>query len=83
MNIITAQGAALSLAAPAGTATEGQSYVIRIRDDGTGRSINYNAIYRAFAASLPTITSANKTLYLGLMRNSTENTVDVDWVTQL
>jgi hypothetical protein len=83
MNIITAQGAALSIAAPAGTATEGQSYVIRIRDDGTGRSINYNAIYRAFAASLPTITSASKTLYLGMMRNSTENTYDVDWVTQL
>lgn len=61
---VTAQAAALTIAAPIGTPTDGQQLVIRIRDNGTTRALTWNAVYVPFAAGqMATTTVINKTHY--------------------
>ncbi len=60
---ITAVGQAFTIAAPAGIPLDGQILIIRIKDNGTGRAITWNAIYRVIGTTLPTTTVANKTYY--------------------
>lgn len=74
---ITAQAAGLTLANPTGTAIEGLGMVIRIKDNGTARSITYDTQYRAIGVTLPTTTVISKTLYLALVWNSTDTKFDV------
>lgn len=74
---ITAQAEALTLAAPSGTPTQAQPLVLRIKDNGTARAITWNAIYRAVGVVLPTTTVISKTLYIGLIYNSTDTKWDV------
>lgn len=74
---ITAQSQAITIAEPTGTPVNGNGFVIRITDNGTGRAITWNAIYRAFGSSLPTTTTANKTLYIAVVYNSTDIKFDV------
>jgi hypothetical protein len=78
---ITAQAAGLTLANPTGTFAEGQSLIIRIKDNGTARSIAYGAKYRAIGVTLPTTTVLSKTTYLGIIYNITDDTFDVIGVT--
>jgi len=80
--VITAQDAGLTIALPTGSPVEGQKLIIRIKDDGTARSIAYNAIFRAVGITLPTTTVVNKVLYLGYMFNSAETKWDVVSVVQ-
>lgn len=77
IHILTAQSAAFTIAAPTGTPTQGQSYIFRIKDNGTGRAITWNAIYRTLGGTLPSTTIASKTLYLGFMYNSTDSKWDL------
>ena len=79
---ITAQDSDFTIALPTGSPKEGQKLIIRIKDDGTGRSITYNAIFRAIGITLPTTTIASKVLYLGCMFNSAETKWDVIAVKQ-
>lgn len=79
--VITAQAAGLTLANPTGTWVQGKDLVIRIKDNGTPRSIGYGAKYRAIGITLPTTTVANKTTYLGIIYNLTDDTFDVIGVT--
>lgn len=79
---ITAQAAALTLANPTGTALEGAGLVIRIKDNGTLRSITYGSQYRAIGVTLPASTVASKTLYLGMVYNNTDTMWDVLAVAQ-
>jgi len=72
---ITAQATGLTLANPTGTFTEGQALMIRIKDNGTARSITFDTNYRAIGITLPTTTVISKTMYLGIIYNST----DVKW----
>jgi len=44
---ITAQAVGLTLANPTGTFTEGQALMIRIKDNGTARTIAFDTNYRA------------------------------------
>ncbi len=74
---ITAQAAALALANPTGTFTEGQDFMIRIKDNGTARAITFDTKYRAIGVTLPTITTISKTTYLGIVYNSTDDKFDV------
>lgn len=74
---ITAQAVGLTLANPTGTFSEGQSLIIRIKDNGTARSIAYGTNFRAIGVTLPTITVANKTTYIGCIYNSTETKFDI------
>lgn len=74
---ITALAANATFGVPAGTPTDGQRLLVRILDDGTTRTLSWNAIYRAVGVTLPTATTVNKTLYVGMMYNSASSTWDV------
>jgi hypothetical protein len=75
--IITAQAAGLTLANPTGTAIPGLGMVIRIKDNGTARSIAYGSQYRAIGVTLPTTTVISKTLYLCMVFNNEDTRWDV------
>lgn len=76
--ILTGQDQALTYAAPTGSPLGGQKIMFRLKDNGTARSITWNAIYRASAdLALPTITVPNKTLYIGFIYNITDTKWDL------
>jgi hypothetical protein len=79
---ITAQAAGLTLANPTGTAVDGWGIVIRIKDNGTARSILYGTQYRAIGVTLPTTTVISKTLYLAMIFNNADTKWDVVAVAQ-
>jgi len=74
---VSAQAEALAVAnpSPAYTVVNGQKFILRIKDDGTGRVITWGDEYRAIQSSLPATTTASKTLYLGFIYN----TADTKW----
>jgi hypothetical protein len=74
---VTALAEGTTLSEPTGTPTDGQKLIVRIKDNGTARTIGYNVIYRAFGVALPTTTTISKTLYLGSIYNSTDTRWDV------
>jgi hypothetical protein len=74
---ITAQAAALALANPSGTPTEGQGMVIRIKDNGTARAISYDTQYRQIGVVMPLITVISKTTYIAMIYNATDSMWDV------
>jgi hypothetical protein len=78
---ITAQAVGLTLANPTGTFSEGQSLIIRIKDNGTARSIAYGTNFRAIGVTLPIITVLSKTTYLGIIYNDSDSKWDVVGVT--
>jgi hypothetical protein len=80
--VITAQAVALALANPTGTAVQGESLIIRIKDNGTARAITYDTQYRAIGVTLPTTTVISKTVYLGFIYNSTDTKWDCIGVSQ-
>ena len=82
IHVITALAAAAAFAAPTGTPTQGQKLIIRVKDNGTARALTYNAIYRAVGATLPTTTVISKTVYLGVIYNSTDTKWDLVAVSQ-
>ena len=73
-NIIGVTGN-ITIAAPAGTPSDGQKLIIRIKDAGTAVNVTWNVIYRVVGTNLPTVTIPNKTAYVGFIYN----TVDTDW----
>ena len=74
---ITAQAVGLTLANPTGTFVEGQALMIRIKDNGTARAITFDTNYRAIGITLPTTTVISKTMYLGIIYNSTDAKWDI------
>lgn len=74
---ITAQAVGLTLANPTGTFVEGQSLMIRIKDNGIAQTIAFGTNYRAIGITLPTTTVISKTLYLGIIYNSTDGKFDI------
>lgn len=75
---VTALAAGATFGAPTGTPTEGQKLIIRIKDNGTARSLAFNAIYRAGTdVALPTTTVLSKTLYLGFIYNGADTKWDL------
>ena len=74
---ITAQAVGLTLANPTGAFSEGKSLMIRIKDNGTAQTIAFGTNYRAIGITLPTTTVISKTLYLGIIYNSTDGKWDV------
>lgn len=79
---ITAQSTGLTLANPKGAFAEGQSLMIRIKDNGTARSITFGSNYRAIGITLPTTTVISKTLYLGIIYNGTDSKWDILGINQ-
>lgn len=74
---VTALAVNAVFGAPSGTPTNGQKLIIRIKDNGTTRTLGYNAIYRAIGVTLPTATTASKTIVLGMIYNSADTKWDV------
>lgn len=74
---VTALAAGATFAAPSGTPADGNRLMIRIKDNGTARTLAFNAIYRAIGITLPTTTVINKTMYLGAIYNSADSKWDV------
>lgn len=74
---ITAQAVGLTLANPTGTFAEGQSLIIRIKDNGTARTIAYDTNYRAIGVVLPTTTTISKTTYIGGIWNNADSKLDI------
>lgn len=79
--IATAQNANLTISADAGNPEEGKRALFRIKDDGTPRNITWaNGVSKGFRnaiGTLPFITAANKTLYVGAIYNSTDSRWDI------
>ncbi len=73
---VTALAVPATIASPSGTPTDGQSLVIRIKDDGTARALTWttgaSGAYRPVGITLPTTTVATKAVYIGFKYNSTD-----------
>lgn len=74
---VTALAAAATFGAPTGTPTDGQKLIIRVKDNGTARTLAWNGIYRGVGAALPATTVLSKTLYLGFIFNSADTKWDL------
>jgi hypothetical protein len=68
----------VTFAAPSGSPVAGQKLMLRFKDNGTSRSLVWNATYRPFGSvALPAATTVNKTHYVGMIYNSTDSAWDV------
>ncbi len=75
---VTALAEAAAFGAVTGTPVQGQTLLIRIKDNATARALTWNAIYRAGTdVSLPTTTVLSKTIYVGFVYNSTDTKWDL------
>ena len=72
---VTALATNPTFAAPSGSNVNGNKLVVRIKDNGTSRTLAWNSIYRAVGIDLPTSTNVSETLYLTFAYNSS----DVKW----
>lgn len=78
MYTVTALAAGATFGAPTGTPTDGQPLLIRIKDNGTARSLAWNAIYRGSTdIALPTTTVISKTMYCNFIYNSADSKWDM------
>ena len=74
---ITALASALTINNHTGTPSEMYAFIIRIKDNGTSRAITWDTEYRALGVTLPTATTASKTMYIGMIWNATDSKMDV------
>jgi hypothetical protein len=74
---VTALAAGATFGAPTGTPVDGQKMIIRVKDNGTARTLAYNAAYRAVGVTLPVTTVISKTLYLGGIYNAADSKLDI------
>lgn len=78
---VTALAVAANVLVPSGTGvTNGYRLLIRFKDNGTARALNWTTTsggYRAVGITLPTTTVANKTIYVGCIYNSAATFWDV------
>lgn len=70
MAIVTALAQTCTIAAPTGTPVNGQGILFRFKDNGTGQTLSWNAIFRAVGVTIPTATVANKMTYVAARYNS-------------
>jgi trimeric autotransporter adhesin len=76
-----AQDQTLTVNAPTGSPVDGNKLMFRILDNGTARTISWNATYTNIGVTLPTTTTASKTIYVGSIYNATNTRWDVIAVT--
>ena len=56
---------------------DGQKLTIRLRDNGTSRTLVWDAVFRAIGVTLPTSTTSLKTIYVGCIYNGSSAKWDV------
>jgi len=79
---ITALAANAVFAAPTGTAADGQSLLIRVKDNATARTLGWNAAFRAGTdIALPTTTVSSKTMYVQFVYNAADTKWDLTGIT--
>jgi len=77
MYSVSALAANLTINAPTGTPEDGRSIRIRIKDDGTSRTLTWNSVFREGSDfTLPTSTTAGKWLYVDIVWNGIDNKYD-------
>jgi hypothetical protein len=79
---VTALAATATFGAPTGTPQDGQTMILRIKDNATARALNWNAIYRVIGVVLPTTTVVSKWIIIGLIYDATDTKWDVVGVLQ-
>lgn len=77
MYAYTALAANLTINAPTGTPVDGNKLLFRFLDNGTPRTLTWNATYTAIGVTLPTATVTNKTIYVGCVYNAGSTRWDV------
>lgn len=77
MYTVTALAVGATFGSPTGTPTDGQMLLYRVKDNGTARTLAWNAVFRAVGATLPTTTVISKTLYVGTVYSSADSKWDV------
>jgi len=77
----TALAANLTINAPIGTPVDGNKLIFRILDNGTSRTLTWNATFTVIGVTLPTATTINKTTYVGCIYNAAATRWDVIAVT--
>ena len=73
----TALASTITINAPTGTPVDGSKLLFRFLDNGTGRTLTWNATYYAVGVTIPTGTTANKTTYVGCIYNANSTRWDV------
>jgi hypothetical protein len=73
----TALAANLTINAPTGTPVNGNKLIFRLLDNGTARTLTWNATYTVIGVTLPTTTVINKTTYVGCIYNANNTRWDV------
>ena len=74
----TALASALTINAPIGTPVDGNKLMFRILDNGTSRSLTWaSPTYTVIGVTLPTVTTINKTTYVGCIYNANNTRWDV------
>jgi hypothetical protein len=77
---VTALAANPTILGASGTVVDGQKMILRIKDNGTARSLTWTVSsggYRAVGTILPSTTTVNKTMYIGCIYNSADSYWDV------
>lgn len=74
---LTALAVNATFAAPSGTRLDGSMLYIRIKDNGTARTLAWNTIYRSMTATLPTTTVISKTIWLAFQANFADGKYDL------
>lgn len=72
----TALAAGLTINAPTGTPVDGNRLLFRLKDDGTARSLTWNAAFRSITGTLPTTTVAGKVSYVLVAYNTADSKWD-------
>lgn len=69
--IYTALAANLTINAPTGTPVNGNKLLFAIKDNGTSRTLTWNAAFAAAGIAMPTLTTVSKWHYIGFIYNAT------------
>ncbi len=67
---VTGLNSNMTIAAPTGTPLNRQGLMFSIKDNGTIRTITWNAVFRAIGVTVPTATVAGKMLYVSARWNA-------------
>ena len=71
---VSALAVTLTVNNQTGTPDDGKKLLIRIKDDGTTKTINWDTNYVAGGATMPTSTTAGKWHHVGFVYNMNTNT---------